>query len=641
MQKISLLVCLFILFFSQQSLALSLHKLISDGAVMQRGVEIPLSGNSEHAITVFLDGNKIANATPVEGKWSVILPPQKAGGPHVLEIHTNQGEQIKVEDIFFGDVFLTSGQSNMELTIARTEEAFPKDVALANYPLIREFTVPDRYNFNHPQDDLESGHWRSATPDNIRQLSAVAYYTARQIHLQEGVPIGIVNASLGGSPIEAWLSKEALSKYPEWLEKVEPYKDAKYIEQIEQKNSENNNYWYGELNKRDAGLNANPQWSTEALDHSDWQVMEVPGFPELESKDGNFIGSWWLRKTIQVSESMAEQDSILRLGRIINADETYVNGKKVGNTTYQYPPRRYKVPAGTLHAGENTIAIRVINGGGKTQILKDKPYYIGNDEWRISLKGPWHYKQASTMPPGESTVFVRWQPLGLYNAMIAPISQYPVKGAFWFQGESNVGRYKDYGDKLTTMIADWRKAYSNAELPFVVIQLANFLDRDDKPQESAWAGIRAQQAMVSEQENVGLAVTIDLGEYNDIHPVNKRTVGERAALAMRKLVYNPNLPASGPVVKEVTQQNNALLVSFSDPANHLALSESGHNGFELADEDGKFHWAKVELTDQGIKLSHPDIVKPTAVRYAWANNPVAGLYNLYNLPAVPFEKSVN
>ncbi|TPV56436.1 sialate O-acetylesterase [Aestuariibacter sp. GS-14] len=624
--------------------ALTLNRLISDGAVLQRHHTIPLSGTTDAAtVKVWLNHSLIGETTAHDQQWSISLPAHEAGGPYTLKIEAeheaaNETEApLIIQDVYFGDVYLASGQSNMELPMARVQEAYPDDVNYANYPLIREFTVPDEYRFDGESQQYSGGQWLSATPAHIARLSAVAYYFARELHLSEGVPVGIVNASLGGSPIEAWMAREILADYPDDIAAGDYFANPSNIEATQQQEQAAQQAWYAALNEQDKGLTSTP-WYTPALNDKDWQPLSLPG--DLPGSEAGFAGVWWLRKHVFLAE-LPTEPLTLRLGRIVDADEAYVNGHKVGNTTYQYPPRSYTVPVSALQKGDNVIALRVISNGGSTGFVPDKRYYLGNDKARISLQGDWKYKVAAKTNNTPSTTFIRWKPMGLFNAMIAPATQFPISGVLWYQGESNASRPADYRDKLTAMISHWRARWQQPQLPFFIVQLTNFMQRYAVPTDSSWAQLRDQQYKSTELGNTALIVTLDIGEWNDIHPVNKKEVGRRIALAAKKLVYQHQVTYTGPEVDGISTDGSAVIISFSSAEGGLHANTSLRNSFAIAGEDGKFYWANARLSGDKVILQHPDVPQSVKVRYAWADNPAAGLYNRAGLPAPPFEHSIN
>lgn len=515
--------------------------------------------------------------------------------------------------------------------MARVAEAYPQDLKNADYPMIRQFNVPQKYNFKAPQDDVESGQWVAASPDTVAGFSAVAFYFARELFEHNRVPIGILNNALGGSPVEAWLSEEALQAFPESLAEARRFKNDTLIQSITQADKAKNEKWYGQLHQNDAGLTATVPWYDPTLDDSHWQTFTLPGY-----RSQPFTGVWWLRKTLTLSKEQAENADILRMGRAVDADETYINGVKVGHTTYQYPPRRYTIPKGLLKAGENLVAIRVTATNKQTGFVPDKPYWLGTDNDKLTLSGQWKMRDGTTAEALERDTFIRWKPLGLFNGLTAPLTHMPVKGVIWYQGESNASHWQDYHAKFTTMIRDWRKHWGQDELPFLYVQLANFMQKSDAPKDSNWARLREAQRQALSEPNTAMAVAIDTGEWNDIHPVDKKTLGQRLALAARAVALNEKVPYRGPELESVTTEDNQLKLSFRHTTDGLVLTEG--RAFAIAGADGEYQWAKkVEKQGNQILLSHPDISKPAKVRYAWADNPEAVLYNGAGLPASPFQ----
>ncbi|NVK55029.1 MAG: sialate O-acetylesterase [Alteromonadaceae bacterium] len=614
----------------------TLHRLISDNAILQRNTPIPLQGSTdaETPVQIYLDKQHLGEASLQNGQWHFELPAQQAGGPHQLTIKAD--DTLTVTNLYFGDVWFTSGQSNMELTMARVEEAYPLDVAEANYPLIREFTVPDTYRFDSENKDYENGHWRGATQQNIRQLSAVAYYFARELYLDQNVPIGIVNASLGGSPIEAWMHKDILAPYPDKIAEGEHFADPAVDASTRKTDKQRADKWYSELHQKDKGLTE--KWYASDFNDSNWQTIMMPS--NLPAKADGFTGVWWLRKTIHLDQVPTEP-LILRLGRIVDADEAYINGQKVGSTGYQYPPRRYQVAPELLQPGENVIAVRITANKMQTGFVKDKSYFIGTDNARHSLVGEWRYKVAAEVSPVAGSTFIRWKPMGLFNAMIAPATDFPVTGALWYQGESNSSSPNDYAAKLSAMIEHWRMRWKQPDMPFIVIQLTNFMAQQPTPVDSNWAVLRDQQQQVSELPNTASIVTIDLGEWNDIHPVNKSAVAKRIALAARNIAYKQDVNYQGPAATKAHFEEGKTTVYFNNTGDGLRAASSLEHSFALAGKDGQFYWARPIVNKDSVTLYSDKVKAPVTVRYGWADNPEPGLYNHAALPAIPFTLSID
>ena len=444
---------------------------------------------------------------------------------------------------------------------------------------------------------------------------------------------------MGGSPAEAWLSEDALTEFPAHFETAEKFKDSNYLNQIANKDKAVNDAWYSLLHQKDKGLaDSQKPWFDPTYDASDWATMNVPGY-WAEEDIGPVNGVVWFRKEIDVPASMTGMPARLLLGRIVDSDRTYVNGKFVGSVSYQYPPRKYDVPENLLKAGKNIIVVRVINNIGRGGFIPDKPYQLSAAGWTIDLKGPWQYKLAAIMKPLQPKTFIEWQPLGLYNGMIAPLLNYTIKGVIWYQGESNTARPLEYRKLFPALIADWRQQWKLGDFPFLYVQLANFMEIKDQPTESNWAELREAQLKTLYVPNTGMAVTIDLGEWNDIHPLNKADVGKRLALGAQKVAYgDEKVVYSGPIYRSMKIEGNKIILTFTHIGSGLIIQEGDElKHFAIAGADKKFVWAKAKVQGNKVIVWNDDIPNPAMVRYAWADNPKgANLYNKEGLPASPF-----
>ncbi|MCY0970449.1 sialate O-acetylesterase [Chryseobacterium wangxinyae] len=609
---------------------IKLPTLVSDGMVLQRNQKLNIWGKAdanEKVEVKFLNKNYKTSADK-NGNWKIVLPEQKAGGPYIMTIN-----DAILKDILIGDVYLASGQSNMELPMRRLTPLYADEIKNASDQNIRFFTVPQKYNFKSPQTELEGGKWEVTNPQTILNFSGVAYFFAKELSQKNKVAVGIIHASLGGSPIQAWMDENSLKKYPEYLGEAKKWQNDDLIKSTELNEQALSKGWYAELDQSDLGLNQH--WEKFDLNDADWKTMQIPG--SWEDKEGPFDGSVWFRKEINLNKNQAGKTAFLNLGRIKDADVTYINGTKVGNVTYEYPPRWYDIPEGVLKEGKNVIAIRISNGGGKGQFIADKPYYLEIDGQKIDLKTEWKYKigaKMEKMAPG--TTFIRWKPTGLYNAMINPLINYNIKGAIWYQGESNTGKPREYGDLLTTMITDWRKKWNRKDLPFFTVQLANFMEPKTEPMESNWAELRDQQRQVALRvPNAGLTVIIDIGEWNDIHPLNKKTVGDRLALQALKVADRKNIIADGPVYQSMKTEGNKIILSFKIGTDDFeGISEL--KGFAIKGKEGKYEWAKAKIEGNKIIIWSDSISDPVSARYNWADNPDGNLKNKAGLPASPF-----
>lgn len=610
--------------------SVKLPTLISDGMVLQRGTNLKLWGWASKGESVQISFlNKLYKTTAdSNGKWEVTLPPQMAGGPYQMQIN-----DISIKDVLIGDVWLCSGQSNMEIPIRRVLDLYKDEVSQINNPYIRHLKTPLTYNFTEVNDDINGGSWKSATPENILDISAVAYFFAKELYDQYKVPIGLLNSSVGGSPIEAWLSKDALKEFPSNLKAAEQFAQTGYIDSIRTQEKKITEQWYSTLNQEDKGVS---NWFKSDLNTSDWRIINLPGY-WADKGIGNINGSFWFRKDFEVPTSMVGKPAVLRLGCIVDSDSAYINGKFVGTTSYQYPPRIYTIPLGLLHEGRNSIAIRVVNPIGKGGFVEDKPYQVIVGDEFIDLTGEWKYKLGAEMAILPPQTFFQYKPMGIYNGMIAPLVNYPIKGILWYQGESNTSKPIEYSALLSALINDWRIKWNRTDLPFIIAQLPNFMKPQENPSESNWAMLRESQLKALKIPYTGIAVNIDLGEWNDIHPLNKKEVGHRLALSAKKIAYgDKKIISSAPVYNSMVVEDDKLILSFTEIGNGFASTEN-LKGFTIAGEDKRFVWAEAKIEGNNIIVWSDKVKNPVAVRYAWADNPEgANLQNKEGLPSSPF-----
>jgi sialate O-acetylesterase len=626
-----------LLLFQTAGSNVRLPRLISDGMVLQSDARVHIWGwaDDDEKITIHFIGKTYRTTAHKTGEWHVTLPELNAGGPYTMEISANN--RIVLNDILIGDVWVCSGQSNMDLNMGRVAPLVEKEIESCQNPAIRRFFVSTSYDFNTPHKDLESGSWQSASPETILRFTAAGYFFARSLYEQYHVPIGLIHASVGGSPAEAWLSEDALKKFPEHLEAARKCQDGLYVNDIISKDNARQRNWYKQLSHRDQGFTGEKTWFDPAMDVSAWPTMSLPGFWHDQGLV-NVNGAVWFRKEIDVPDSMTGKPAKLLMGRIVDADSIYINGVFIGTTSYQYPPRRYDVAANVLKPGNNVLVVRVVNSMGDGGFVKDKPYELIVNDRKIDLKGEWHYRIGAEMEPLAPPTFIQWQPLGLYNGMIAPLLNYAIKGVIWYQGEANTSNPLEYRKLFPALISDWRHKWQQGDFPFLYVQLANYMPANPQPSESHWAELREAQLKTLSVPNTGMAVTIDIGEWNDIHPLNKKDVGERLALAARKIAYSQKIIYSGPVFKSMKIRGNKVILAFTNTGTGLIVKGGGElKHFAIAGADHKFMWAHARIDGDKIVVWNEGIPKPVAVRYAWADNPDgANLYNREGLPASPF-----
>lgn len=635
MKKGSLLVVVFLLSVVV-SAKVTLPVLVSDGMVLQRGETLKIWGSADagEQVTVKFLRKKYQTTADDAGNWSVQIPPLKAGGPYSMKIN-----DITLKNVLVGEVWLNSGQSNMELPMRRVMDLYAHEEETYSNPLIHYMKVPLTYNFHGPQKNIAPCKWEALNPKNAYEFSAFSYFFAKDLYDALKVPIGIINSSVGGSPVQAWISEDSLKDFPAYISEEKMCADDQYVRNIQMAERYSSMTWEKVLAEQDKGLTGEMPWYAEYLDDSDWRTVDL--FSTDWGRNGRMPinGSHWFRKHVDLPQAMAGQPAVLRMGRIVDADSVFVNGVFVGNITYQYPPRIYHVPAGVLKAGENVVTCRLVSSGGFPEFVTDKPYKIIAVGDTVSLEGNWKYKLGAVMPSAPGTTFFQYKPTGLYNAMIAPLFNYVVKGVVWYQGESNAGYPWSYGKMLTSMIDDWRVGFDVPNVPFFIIQLPNFMQYHSQPVNSNWAELRWQQFKVARDvPNTYLVTTIDIGEWNDIHPLHKEEVGHRTSLQAQKYIYgNAEIVSSGPIYDSMKVEENRCIITFKPGTDDLQ-QVSDLKGFEVADSDGIFKLAKAKIVGGNkVEVWNDEIIHPLIVRYAWDDNPRnANLKNKAGLPASPF-----
>lgn len=635
-------VCLFGMAGLQSAAQIRLPQLVANGMVLQRDAPLNIWGwaSPGEKISMKFKGKQYKTRADGKGNWTIRVSPMHAGGPFNMELTANN--RIMLDNILVGDVWFCSGQSNMVLNMERLKERFPIEIADANYPEIRNFFVPTAANISGIQPDLPPGKWVAASPKTVLTFGGVTYFFARKIYDKYKIPIGIINSSVGGTPIQAWISAQGLAPLPKYADRIKQLRDTAYLRPLLRKDEENKQAAQKPVPVVDKGLTGEKPWYDEAYNPEGWHKYWLPGYWNDQGiKD--LHGVVWFRKELDLPQSVAGKAGKLMLGRLVDADETYINGKQVGRTTYQYPPRRYELPAGLLHPGKNLIVVRLTNTYGKGGFVPDKPYYLLAGEEKIDLRGDWQYQVGQVFGPEDAPaptlVVSQNEPAGLYNGMVSPALKYAIKGVLWYQGESNAGSPGDYHPLMKALIADWRDQFQMRNMPFIYAQLPNFNEVEYTPGEGSWAYIREAQLKTLAVPNTAMAVNIDAGEWNDIHPLDKKTVGERMALAADRLAYKDlTVVGSGPLMESSKVDGQSIILTFKQTGSGLVAKGSGElNQFAIAGADKKFVWAKAVIQGNRVVVSSPKVENPKYVRYAWADNPAgANLYNQEGLPASPF-----
>lgn len=604
----------------------------SDGMVLQRGVKIPVWGwsDAESTIKVSINGKTSQTQCDQSGKWKVYLPKQKAGGPYNLTIECN-GETKVINNVLIGDVFLCSGQSNMELPIRRCMDVVSGKVKDYKNDQIRYLKIPQQYNYVRPNDDMRILPWQNITSENCGEVSGICYFMARELQEHYHVPIGIINSAVGGTRVEAWMPYTELSKYDGYANelKKEKYHNPAWPDSIRRMENAAGYAWEQEMTRKDTVVN---QWRNQGYKFGHWKSVDM-----FSNWSNGKNGSYWFRTVIDLPSSAAGESGILRFGAIKDADTIYVNGQYVGNTTYQYPPRVYQVKKGILREGKNEIIVHLMSLNGRPEFNPGKLYQMEVGGNTYPIPATVQMCTGSQMPPKpQSTYFVDGN-TGLYNAMIAPFQDFAFKGILWYQGESNMGNTSAYASLLSGMVDVWRKQFGT-ELPIVIMQLPGYMSKHDKPVDTGWTQIRHQQYLASQQiSRSALAPTLDTGDAVDIHPQDKDVAGLRAALQMMRLAYGEkSLVSSGPTPISAKIKGNKAVITFSKESGVLTLKGAELKDFAVK-SNGKYEFAKANITSpHTIEVDLPSN-QATTIRYCWDDYPTPCLYNTVGIPAPQFE----
>ncbi len=500
--------------------------ILQDGMVVEWTKPLTLWGTADPGekfdIKINNTRKKSVTAGP-DGKWEVQLPALKAGGPYTIQM----GDAI-VNDVLSGDVVLVSGQSNVELFVYRVEDMYGDYINSYSNDRVRQFIAPKDVVFEGPASDLSGGKWEKTTPSRSRNFSALGYFIANELNARTGRPVGVINCSWGGTPIEAWMSERSLNGYQKQLARLAIDRDKGYRDRTTANEREKQARWNAALWAGDPGRKEH--WEAAGTDLSDWRDVNILTDRSWTWDGANPIGgSHWFAKKVNVPAELAERPATLRMGVIVDSDSTYVNGEFAGTISYCYPPRKYSLREGLLKPGENIVTVRLVSNGGRGEFIPEKPYKIVFDNGEeISLEGEWKYKPGMRMPDAPGSTFWCYSPTVLYNSMIAPTAKYPVGNVVWYQGESNVSNRNEYGDLLERMTKLWRDDRKAAALPFYIVELANYLPESDRGGREAWAEMRSVQRETCDKiSNCEIVDNYDLGEWNDIHPLDKKTLAER------------------------------------------------------------------------------------------------------------------
>lgn len=599
--------------------------------VLQRDAPITVYGWATPGKTVKISfkNQNLEGKTNANGEWSVTFPAQTAGGP--FEMVVSEDNKITLKDVYIGDVWFCSGQSNMGWKL---EDALngKEELANASHEKIKLLQV-SRTMAGTPQKDIEKGQWETCSPESAEGFSAVAYFFGRELFQKYNVPIGLINSSWGGTNIEAWMSEDLMGKHASAQKAIAEMKSMNFQEVM---NSYKKEFKAWEKKADALDLGTKEAWHEKNYNTSSWKTINLPVYWSKAKVTPN-DGVIWVTRNFELSQQdLAKDESTLAIGRVDNEDITYINGIKVGESTQKDLDRFYKVPTSVLAVGKNVITIRVKNTGDIGGFRGDaQSLYLETAAQRLSLAGEWKY-EAGTKDIEEVPVrqHPTKYPTSLYNGMVAPFFGIKIKGIIWYQAEANSKNAKEYAGMFKDMISDWRKKW-NVDYPFIFAQLPNYANQNNR-----WITLRESQSKALELKNTGMAVLIDVGENDNIHPIHKQVVGKRMALIASNVAYGEkDLPASAPLFESYKTDGNSVTVTFKNGTFAPETAKANINGFMIAGSDKKFYPANAYLQNdmKTIKLSSDKVPAPKEVRYLWEDAPgKIMLYNKEGLATPPF-----
>lgn len=638
--------CFMLIYLILTALSLSakikLPTLVGDHMVLQRDKPIRVWGFAKPAemIHISFAGNGYNAKADARGTWHTNLSALKAGGPYQM-ILTGENT-VTLNDILIGDVWICSGQSNMEFPLSIANNA-NEEVKKANYTNIRLYNVDKGIALTPRKESW--GNWAVCNSESVKNFPAVGYFFARDVQQKINIPIGLINASWGGTVIESWISKEGLANeatFGDKAKQVATFDTVSYNKEHRHLHRE----WVKNFNNQDAGIaDGKYTWAYNKLNTMDWKLIRLPtiweftGYSDLWEMDGIV----WFRKKINLTQADIDTDATLNLGNIQNADMAFANGIMVGQTPDIWgKSRAYQIPHQLLKVGENIITVRIENYGGDGGFVdKSELFHLKTNSNNYSLAGEWHYKIGYTLTKfdrPEKEFGPNTAPTLMYNNMINPLIGLSIKGVLWYQGESNWNRAYQYRELFPRMITDWRYKFKQGDFPFLYVQLAGYHRKLQQPQSSTyWAEVREAQDMTLKVKNTGMVTAFDIGDSTNVHPKNKQEVGRRLALLAEKKVYGFSIDADGPRYKSFEIKENYIVVKITNSNKHLKANGKV-SGFQISGADKKFYWANAQILNSNeIKVFSAQVPYPIAVRYAWEDEPAgANVYNGMNLPLFPF-----
>jgi sialate O-acetylesterase len=637
MKIIFLLLTGFLLAYSGHA-QIKLPGLFGDHMVIQRSQPVPVWGWSSPDEKLIIKFNQQKKEVVADhgGTWHVTLDPEQAGGPYEFSVIGKTS--LIIHDVLVGEVWICSGQSNMEFELKSAHNA-NTEIMTANYPEIRQIKIPLTLS-SSPRKDIPATEWNICTSKTVGDFTAVGYFFARELVKRLHVPVGLINSTWGGTMVETWTSRGALEKSPEFRSVIDSMTD-KDLDAMMQKRRSKLDQQVARIQKNISDTIPETDWKNPGYNSQAWPKISVDlNWENQHLGLADLDGIVWYRKEILLDAKDVNKPVTLSLGKIDDNDETYVNGVWVGSTKNWAKSRIYQVPAGIFKAGKNVIAVRVEDTGGGGGFYGDSAaLYIKSEEGVIPIGDNWCFRVAK-IARTPSGIGPNDYPSLLFNAMINPLIPYGIRGVIWYQGEANAGRAYQYRTAFPLMITDWRQHWGEGNFPFYFVQLASFNSANgDSEHGSTWAELREAQTLTLNLPGTGMSVTTDIGESNDIHPKNKQDVGLRLAIIALNNIYSQPMEYSGPVYKSMNIQGNKIIVTFTHTGSGLIVKDKyGYiKGFEIAGSDHYFHYAKAYLEKDKVVVYADEVNNPESVHFAWADD--AGDANLYNqegLPAVPF-----
>ena len=605
--------------------------LLRDGAILQRNQEYRFWGytGSEQEVILSYEEIILKTKSDEKGYFDIILPAHEVSESIDFKISTVDAE-IVLKDICFGDVFLLGGQSNMQLWMERLKTRYPDEIERAKNPWIRYFEAPQEPSFDNIKTELTSGQWKRAIGEDLKNLSGIGYFFAKEKFLEDGVPIGLIATAVGGTPLNAWLSEESLTKFNSLPPSYNALKNKEYLKVIQNLDKLYQDNYQKLCEETDEGLYQS--WQDPNLDDRNWPEISLS---ETWNEKYTFSGTLWLRKKLQIPDEFIGREGELLFGTMTDADVIYVNGKKVGSTDYKYPPRNYKISKLTKTF---TIAIRLKIYNAPGGITHSKPHILLVGENRLDLNHGWKIRRRSTLPERHKAYFINYEPTGLYNGMIVPLQKLKFAAILWYQGESDAGSPQNYGPRFRELIESWRKLFKQPNLPFLYVQLPNC----DTEKDADWARLREEQKEGLKISRTAMVVTIGDGEDDDLHPLNKKDVAHRLLNAYHNVKLFPNCYCIGPLAKEAIQaKKNVIILSFETFGKKINIEKD--KDFELFQEGHSYEVSDYHQVEEKIILELPATLslQPDAkIRYNWSNAPQAFIWNEEGYPASPFELNI-